>query len=141
MKKSQIIADVERLAKLNPNNPQNVKIRCLNKGIDVGVQYNGAGMYRALQIMPRVRKPIALTPWTNSTSVLENAIAAAGLELAPARPARPKRKSIWLYVDGQDFGMDVVEVALARNEMVDTTKQFLIQQFAPAQVTFKVETR
>lgn len=78
----QITADLKRLVKADPGKFYGIKIRATNKDIDVGFQYNGDGMYRALQIDPNTKKTIVLTPWVNSLTLLERGCAAAGLELA-----------------------------------------------------------
>jgi len=137
----QITADLQRLIKADPGRHYEVKIMATNKDVEVGFQYDGKGMYRALQIDPITHKSIAMTPWVNSLTLLERAVAAEGLKLAKYSTPRRARKSIFLYVDGTDYGVDVVDVALARNVTVDDLKRELEEHFAPAQVTFKVETR
>lgn len=137
----QITADLQRLVKADPGRHYEVKIMATNKDVEVGFQYDGKGMYRALQINPSSHKSIAMTPWVSSLTLLERAVATEGLKLAEQRRQRPPRKSIFLYVDGEDVGVDVVDVALAANKTVDDVKRELEQRLAPAQVTFKVETR
>lgn len=137
----QITADLQRLVKADPGRYQNVKILAMNKTVEVGFQYDGKGMYRALVIDPATHKSTSMTPWVNSLTLLERAVATEGIKLAPMRHRPHKKKSIYLYVDDQDYGVDVVDVALSRNKTIDDIKREMEQFFAPAQVTFKVETR
>ena len=137
----QITADLQRLVKADPGRHYEVKIMAMNKDVEAGFQYDGRGMYRALQINPSNHKSLKMTPWVNSLALLEQAVAAEGLKLAEQNTPRRARKSIFLYVDGSDYGLDVVDVALARNMTVDGLKRELENHFAPAQVTFKVEVR
>lgn len=144
----QITADLKRLVKADPGKFFAVKIMSVNKDIEIGFQYDGLGKYRALQIDPDTNKTIAMTGWTDSIYHLEKVVERAGIELAEQRlelgqsyPGRKGRKSIFLYVDGEDYGVDVVDLALAGNRTVDEVKRELEKHFAPAQVQFKVETR
>ena len=137
----QITADLQRLVKADPGRFYGVKIMATNIDIEVAFQYDGQGMYRALEIDPATKKAIAMTGWTNSLTLLEKAVARAGIKLADQSSARKVKKSIFLYVDGQDYGVDVVDLALAENKTVDDLKRELENHFAPAQITFKVETR
>lgn len=138
----QITADLKRLVKADPGKHQSVMIAAVNQNVDVNFQYNGDGMYRCLLRDPNTHKAIKMTPWVNSVTLLERSCAAEGLELADQRlPGRKGRKSIFLYVDGDDYGVDVVDLALAGNKTVDDVKCELERHFAPAQVQFKVEVR
>lgn len=144
----QITADLKRLVKADPGKFYDVRIMATNVDIEVALQYDGQGMYRALEVDPATKKAIAMTGWTNSLTLLEKAVARAGIELAEQRlelgqpyPGRKGRKSIFLYVDGKDYGVDVVDLALAGNKTVDAVKRELEKHFAPAQVQFKIETR
>ena len=144
----QITADLKRLVKADPGKHQSVMIAAINQDVDVNFQYNGDGMYRCLLRDPNTHKAIKMTPWVNSVTLLERSCAAEGLELADQRldlstphPGRKGRKPIFLYVDGDDYGVDVVDLALAGNKTVDAMKRELERHFAPAQVQFKVEVR
>lgn len=144
----QITADLKKLVDADPKRFYAVKIMATNADVEVGFQYDGDGLYRALQIDPNTKKTVAITPWVNSLTLLERGCAAAGLELADqllelgqSYPGRKGRKSIFLYVDGVDYGVDVVDLALAGNKTVDAVKRELEQHFAPAQVQFKIEVR
>lgn len=144
----QITADLQRLVKADPGKFYAVKIMAINKDIEIGFQYDGMGKYRALQIDPDTNKSIAMTGWTDSLTLLEKAVTRAGIQLAEQRlelgqpyPGRKGRKSIFLYVDGEDYGVDVVDMALAGNKTVDDLKREFEKHFAPAQVQFKIEVR
>lgn len=111
----------------------------INMDVYVGVQYNGKGMYCAVQIKDGA--VTTLTPWTNNLMRLDTDIAASGIELSPARPPRTAKTSVWLYVDGQCYGVDVLELALSQNKTLNEMKRELKEKFAPAQATFRVEKR
>ena len=139
----QITADLKRLVKADPGKHQSVIIAAVNQNVDVNFQYNGEGMYRCLLRDPNTHKSIKMTPWVNSVTLLERSCAAEGIELANQRSdfGHKGRKSIFLYVDGDDYGMDVVDLALVNNKTVDAVKRELERHFAPAQVQFKIEVR
>lgn len=139
----QITADLKRLVKADPGKHQSVIIAAVNQDVDVNFQYDGNGMYRCLLRDPNTHKAIKMTPWVDSVTLLERSCAAEGIELANQRSGfgHKGRKSIYLYVNGVDYGVDVVDVALAGNKTVDGVKRELEKHFAPAQVTFKIEVR
>ena len=51
---------------------------------------------------------------------------------------RPKRKTIWAYLDGKRL-VDVVQAALDNNMTVDDMKALLVRENPGHEVTFKVE--
>ena len=135
--KLQILADLEKLVKLDPNCETNVSMRPINaKGDEnVIIRRESSGMMKAY--LSDGKRAIASCPYTNDYRIIEQWLSAMNIQMSEYKPPRKPKKSIWAYIDGKRT-FDVVELALAASIMVEEMKKKL-KVLYPS-VIFKVET-
>ena len=80
--KFQLFEDMKTTIRLNPNAPHALKIKAIEKPLEVGLEYDGEGMLRVLILKDGTRTPIKVSKWTNSYKVLTDFVEVNKVKLA-----------------------------------------------------------
>ena len=80
--KFQLFEDMKTTIRLNPNAPHALKIKAIEKPLEVGLEYDGEGMLRVLILKDGTRTPIKVSEWTNSYDELKEFVVKYKIKLA-----------------------------------------------------------